>query len=399
MRITTDDTRETFPYLSMQEEKPNLWSIFRESLSHDITKIEIPCKKHESCQFIHIFLLVKLNEPLSLLQRVAESFQERELLDRADLEENPQMILALIMSFVVASYSASWKRLKKPFDPVLGETYEYSDEKDNFRLIAEQVNLKTMALFAENAHFEATFTIDLKADYWGKAVEFRMLGKNQIILKRSKQVFIFNRPITSVNNILTEKFWLDHIGTISLRNQSTGETAVLEFPTRRSPDTELCTLKGTIMDAEKKVVAHLEGNWMKSLSVISLETKIKKIVWSLDENQEVLRGWTNYTVQLNHINVKILQSLPPTDSRLRADIRALEKGNVDLALYERKRIEEQIKKKTLKYSHGAGATKLKPLWFELVVPEGESDPTAAFYQFNKKYWEEKTFPKYYEDQN
>ena len=44
------------------------------------------------------------------------------------------------MAWGMAPYSYTIKRTKKPFNPLLGETYEYIDEKKKFRFISEQVS-------------------------------------------------------------------------------------------------------------------------------------------------------------------------------------------------------------------------------------------------------------------
>ena len=97
-------------------------------------------------------------------------------------------------------------------------------------------------------------------------------------------------------------------------------------------------------------------------------------------------------MELNYLNIKILKYLPPTDSRLRADIRALERDNVDLALYERKRIEEKIKNKISKYYKDG--RKFKPKWFDQRL---DINMKNIIYYSNSKYWMDKQKFDYYED--
>ena len=44
------------------------------------------------------------------------------------------------MGFGASVYAATINRTKKPFNPLLGETFEYIDEKNGFRFISEQVS-------------------------------------------------------------------------------------------------------------------------------------------------------------------------------------------------------------------------------------------------------------------
>lgn len=45
--------------------------------------------------------------------------------------------LARDVGFAVSALASNWERLGKPFNPLLGETYEYKN--DDFRVICEQV--------------------------------------------------------------------------------------------------------------------------------------------------------------------------------------------------------------------------------------------------------------------
>ena len=48
----------------------------------------------------------------------------------------------------------------------------------------------------------------------------------------------------------------------------------------------------------------------------------------------------NFALQLNLLPDKLMKKLPPTDSRLRPDIRAWENGEADLATKEKERLEK-----------------------------------------------------------
>ena len=105
---------------------------------------------------------VTLNEPLSALQRLCEDLEYSELLDEAASHTNvyDRMVssTALMMhrllitsslhhnrqvkvaAFAVSSFALNYHRAgRKPFNPILGETYECVREDKGFKFIAEQV--------------------------------------------------------------------------------------------------------------------------------------------------------------------------------------------------------------------------------------------------------------------
>ena len=83
---------------------------------------------------------VTMNEPLSALQRLCEELQYAELLNEANDLEDPYDRMVQVAAFAVSAYSGTQHRAgNKPFNPILGETYECIREDKGFKFVAEQV--------------------------------------------------------------------------------------------------------------------------------------------------------------------------------------------------------------------------------------------------------------------
>ena len=81
---------------------------------------------------------VVLNEPVSGLQRIAETFiQGDSIMSKAAIEEDPVKRLALAVISTLQAPNSMRMRKKKPFNPMLGETYELVT--DEFKIVAEKV--------------------------------------------------------------------------------------------------------------------------------------------------------------------------------------------------------------------------------------------------------------------
>merc|ERR1712168_1572426 len=95
------------------QEKPNyplnLWGIMKNCIGKELSKIPMP---------------VNFSEPLSMLQRLSEDLEYSEILDQAALMTDSCQQLAYIAAFTVSSYATTTVRTTKPFNPLLGETYE-----------------------------------------------------------------------------------------------------------------------------------------------------------------------------------------------------------------------------------------------------------------------------------
>lgn len=75
-----------------------------------------------------------------MLQRLTEDLEYHELLDRAAKCENSLEQLCYVAAFTVSSYSTTVFRTSKPFNPLLGETFELDRlEENGYRSLCEQV--------------------------------------------------------------------------------------------------------------------------------------------------------------------------------------------------------------------------------------------------------------------
>ena len=85
-----------------------------------------------------VSLPVLLNEPLTGLQKTCELLIHSEhLLQRAAKDPNPVKRLALATIALITNFNVSKVRTRKPFNPMLGETYEFVTE--NVSYVAEKV--------------------------------------------------------------------------------------------------------------------------------------------------------------------------------------------------------------------------------------------------------------------
>lgn len=101
------------------------------------------CQLHAECyskKHCLIKFQVNFSEPLSMLQRLTEDFEYSECLDKGAICEDSCEQLAYVAAFTISSYANTTSRTGKPFNPLLGETYECDRRGDyGWRSITEQV--------------------------------------------------------------------------------------------------------------------------------------------------------------------------------------------------------------------------------------------------------------------
>ena len=84
---------------------------------------------------------VHFSEPLSFLQRISEDLEYHEILTAGARCSNTLEEAAHVAAFSVSSYEATAIRVNKPFNPLLGETFELDRRAEyGWRVIFEQVN-------------------------------------------------------------------------------------------------------------------------------------------------------------------------------------------------------------------------------------------------------------------
>lgn len=129
----------------------NLWSIMKNCIGKELSKIPMPvsvCVPRVAVGLVNLYVSrllrrsaqVNFNEPLSMLQRLSEDLEYHELLDKAARCDSSLEQMCLVAAFSVSSYSTTVHRTAKPFNPLLGETYELDRlEEFGYRSLCEQV--------------------------------------------------------------------------------------------------------------------------------------------------------------------------------------------------------------------------------------------------------------------
>jgi len=93
-----------------------------------------------------------MNEPQSMLHKTCAFLEYLECVEKAKSTEDKSLRCSYLLSMMFIIYCNTIGTTKKPFNPLLGETFDYYDEKFKFRLISEQVSHHPpiSAYFGEN---------------------------------------------------------------------------------------------------------------------------------------------------------------------------------------------------------------------------------------------------------
>uniref|UniRef100_A0A7N5ZZU1 Oxysterol-binding protein n=1 Tax=Anabas testudineus TaxID=64144 RepID=A0A7N5ZZU1_ANATE len=321
--------RSLLPSPSPNNSTISLWNILRNNIGKDLSKVAMP---------------VQLNEPLNTLQRLCEELEYSELLDRAASTQDPFERMVYIATFVVSGYASSYYRTGgKPFNPVLGETYECDRPDKGFRFIAEQVSHHPpiSACHADSKNFVFWQDVRCKNKFWGKSMEIVPVGTTHVTLPEFGDHYEWNKVTSCIHNILSGQRWIEHYGEISIRNSSSDICQCkITFVKAKYWNSSVNEVEGAITDQKGKVIHKLFGKWHEA--VFCGDPPSATCIWranAIPVNHEQYYGFTKFAIELNELDSS-LKLLPPTDTRLRVDQRLLEEGNLEAADEQKQRIEQ-----------------------------------------------------------
>ncbi|KAI9141962.1 Oxysterol-binding protein, partial [Paraphysoderma sedebokerense] len=345
----------------------SLVSILRKNVGKDLSTISMP---------------ISLNEPLNLLQRLCEELEYSELLDQAASCDDSVMRLAYIAAFAVSGYSSTVSRAsRKPFNPLHGETYECERVDKGFRYISEKVshNPPIMACHAESLKGNYSFWQEskVKSKFWGKSMEFIPSGNVHVTLNKWGEQYTWSKVTTCMRNLISGPKSLDHYGSMTITNHSTGEYAVLTFKENSSGyfssnNGTKNEVAGVLYNSKKEKTKLLTGRWSDTVWICDIDDRENLVeIWRVNEdNQHIgedMYGLTRFAIELNEITPDLPLYLPPTDTRYRPDQRLFEEGKLSEAETEKIRLEE--KQRTVRRALQDEGKSITPLWFRKQMDE------------------------------
>uniref|UniRef100_A0A6Q2Y5A9 Oxysterol-binding protein n=1 Tax=Esox lucius TaxID=8010 RepID=A0A6Q2Y5A9_ESOLU len=391
----------------------SIWSILRKCIGMELSKITMP---------------VIFNEPLSFLQRLTEYMEHTYLIHKANASTNSIERMKCVAAFAVSAVASQWERTGKPFNPLLGETYELVREDLGFRLISEQVSHHppVSAFHAEGLKKDFVFhgSIYPKLKFWGKSVEAEPKGIITLELSKYNEAYTWTNPTCCVHNIIVGQLWIEQYGNVEVINHKTGERCCLNFKPCGLFGKELHKVEGYILDKSKKKVCSLYGKWTECMYAIdsaALETHRRtgkgteekksskqdsgeetedtplpetdtveviagsQLLWRIaprPANSTEMYSFTSFAMQLNELDKDMEGIIPKTDCRLRPDIRAMENGDIDLASEEKKRLEE--KQRAARKTRSKSDDEWKTKWFH----QGQNPHNGSQdWLFSSGYWD------------
>lgn len=333
-----------------------------------------------------------------MLQKVAEMMNNEKIIKLAAEQTDPLLRMCYLAAFNIAMYGQTMNRISKPFNPILGETFEMTG--DDWKLLAEQVSHHPpiSALHLSSSNYEIQMNTAMTTHFWGKSLEFKPKGVVHYRFHDNDDHYIVERPNSACRNIIFGTMYIDHFGRMAIKNVRTGDECILEFHKASKgffgSAKNVGLVEGTVKDADGAIHYHLRGKWNETVSMSpstgknsQFDEKNATLLWQAEtppDNWERIYHFSLFTLQLNKLSNEMKQTLPLTDSRRRTDQRALENGDLTLANSEKHRLEER--QRAVRKYREQNNIEWTPSYFEKYI---DSETGLEEYRYINDYWEDK----------
>jgi len=185
----------------------------------------------------------------------------------------------------------------------------------------------------------------VKTKFHGNSIEIFAVGDTHVYINKTGEHYSWRQPNSYVHNLFVGGMWLEHWGEIEITSDMHADKCYLKYH-KSGWFGEKYLVSGHIQDASGKIRMQLSGKWNSHLSAKYVDGNLKSdeefFLWQRNhpesENRWKLPDFC--LKELLAMNPEYESLLPPTDSRLRTDRRALEEGDLSLAAKEKSRIEE-----------------------------------------------------------
>ncbi|KAJ6826379.1 oxysterol-binding protein-related protein 2A-like isoform X1 [Iris pallida] len=377
------ERRNTLPEPIEKEKSVSLWSMIKDNVGKDLS---------------HVCLPVYFNEPLSSLQKCFEELEYSYLLDRAyqyGKMGNSLMRILNVAAFAVSGYASSDGRLCKPFNPLLGETYEADYPDKGIRFFSEKVSHHPMfiACHCEGKGWKFSGDSNIRSKFWGRSIQLDPVGVLTLEFDDG-ETFTWSKVTTNIYNLILGKVYCDHHGIMNIKGNRQ-YSCKIRFKEQSLLDRNPRQVQGFVEDVTRNKVALLMGKWDDSVYYIVGDDVPKTRGFSITENASLLwrrsklpanptrYNLSSFAITLNELTPGLKEKLPPTDSRLRPDQRCLENGEYQKANEEKLRLEIRQRMSRKLQENG-----WQPRWFRKDSKEGTFRYLGGYWEAREqKKWE------------
>lgn len=227
-------------------------------------------------------------EKKSMLERITNFFQIPELLLKANDTADEMERFILVLAWYLASWHIAPKAVKKPLNPVLGETFNcYWNSiqgKHSAYYISEQVShhppKSSYFYLVPDARIKVNGILIPKSRFLGNSSAAMMEGWAQLTLgEHNDEIYEMNQPNVYCRGILFGKMKMELGDHMYVKCQKNGIEADIDFKTKGFISGTYDAIDGYIKDSKtSENLYHITGKWNEVMEIKDLKTGKKRVL-------------------------------------------------------------------------------------------------------------------------
>ncbi|XP_066967226.1 oxysterol-binding protein-related protein 8 isoform X4 [Macrobrachium rosenbergii] len=342
-----------------EENKSLIWFLLKQVRpGMDLSKVVLPT-----------FIL----EPRSFLDKLSDYYYHADLIAKAVQEDDPYTRMKEIVRWYLSGFYKKPKGLKKPYNPILGETFRcYWRHPNGSRTfyVAEQVSHHPpmSALYVTNRQegFSVTATVLAKSKFYGNSTSAILDGNVLLALLPRGEDYVMNMPYAHCKGILMGTLTMELGGKVNIECEKTGYRTELEFKLRPFlSGYDANNMISGKLKLGKDTLATLEGHWDGKITLTDKRTGEEETLWHATPEVKSQR--------LQRFTVAVDQQGPFESERLWQLVSAAIKSDDQVAATEEKTILEEAQR--------SAARERKAKCDEWIPKHFSQDPVTGVYVY------------------
>ncbi|CAL4059523.1 unnamed protein product, partial [Meganyctiphanes norvegica] len=274
-----------------EENKSLIWFLLKQVRpGMDLAKVVLPT-----------FIL----EPRSFLDKLSDYYYHADIIPKAVQEDDPYTRMKEVVRWYLSGFYKKPKGLKKPYNPILGETFRCFWKHPNGSrtfYIAEQVSHHPpiSAFYVTNRQegFSVSATVLAKSKFYGNSTSAILDGNILLSLLPRGEDYIMNMPYAHCKGILMGTLTMELGGKVNIECEKTGYVCELEFKLKPFlSGTDANNLLTGKLKLGKDTMATLEGHWDGKIVLVDKRTGEEEVLWHPTPEVKAQR-MTRYTVPM-----------------------------------------------------------------------------------------------------
>jgi len=305
-------------------------------LSHFLSKMGSNILKGKS--IMSISMPVNIFEPRSLLQKLACNFVYAPIfLKKASECDDAVESFKWIITYALSTMHTNVEQ-KKPFNPILGETFQCRCE--DMKIYMEQTShhppISNFQAFDKKRNYKLEGNIEIEAHMKANSVDASQKGNHIVYLPKKNQTVSLTFPNVHIDGIIMGTRVFNWTGKLVAEDEDNGLRCELVF----NPDGK--GFLGGLLSKAPTPADHFRGSIYRTegeSTEIKEENILSKVsgIWT----QYLEIDGTNYWEIWTHLPCDLVpsESHLPSDARLREDLQEFARGDENSAQTAKERLE------------------------------------------------------------